>query len=49
MPMKRESNGHDVDSSNTIDVKVFNQNIVALIDTDASRSCISTPKHLPTG
>ena len=41
MPIRRESNGHSIDNRNTIDVKVFNRNVVALLDTGASRSCIS--------
>ena len=39
--MRRESNGRNIGNCNTIDVKVFNRNVVALLDTDASRSCIS--------
>ena len=41
MPIRRESIGHSTDNRNTIDVKVFNRNVVALLDTGASRSCIS--------
>ena len=41
MPIRRESNGHSIDNRHTIDVKVFNRNVVALLDTGASRSCIS--------
>ena len=41
MPMIRESNGHSIDNRNTINVKVFNRNVVALLDTGASRSYIS--------
>ena len=41
MPIGRESNGQVIDSGNTIDVKVLNWNGVALLDTGASRSCIS--------
>ena len=39
--MRRESNERNIGNSNTIDVKVFNRNVVALLDTGASRSCIS--------
>lgn len=41
MPMRRQSNGHGIDSCNTIDVQVFNLNVVTLLDTGASCSCIS--------
>ena len=41
MPIRRESNGQLIDSGNIINVKVFNRNLVALLDTGASRSCIS--------
>ena len=41
MPIRRESNGQSIDNRNTIDVKVFNRNVVALLDTSTSRSCIS--------
>ena len=41
MPMRRESNRRNIGNCNTIDVKVFNWNVMALLDTGASRSCIS--------
>ena len=36
MHIRRESNGHSIDNRDTIDVKVFNRNVVALLDIGAT-------------